>query len=995
MVTSTRARHGGLLALLLLLGCGPAWAGAGVWTNTGPFGGNVLALAVDPSTPTTLYAAAPGGGVFKSTNGGASWVAASQGIATQSVTALAIDPQTPTTLYAAAFGPATFAGASAVTAGALFKSTDGAQSWTELPVDPVTLEPGPATPPNGIGIDPEATSTIFAASLGGVFKSVDGGMTWSGATDGSNGLPAGGDFGVVVVDPQHSATIYAGSTTGPGAPGAGMFKSVDGGATWQAINTGLTACSFLDVVGLAIDPQTPSTLYAALSCGSAATGVYQSVNGGGSWTQVETGTAGPVAVAPTTVYVGGSVDGVGSGVEKSTDGGASFVPASSGLGVLPVNALAVSAQNPSTLYAGSFNGVFVSGNAAATWSAASNGLSLMPVSVLAIDPTAPTTLYAGTGLPGQSGDGIYKSVDGGASWSSTDLAGLTVFSGLPPQEITALAVDPATPSTVYAGDDLGDVFVSTNGGTSWAQSDNGIATGSVVVAIQIDPNAPGTVYAALDFGVFKSTDGGSSWQAAGTTGLPANAGAVGLSVLGLSPTVLALATVQSGVFLSSDGGNSWQPLDTSFTSSVAPASGLLQAPIPVVPCQQIFDNFQADIYAANLIDLLMVCRSPDAVKPKPGCTPCAVYSYILHNLRLSSGSTSEAPAGAQVPPGAVVTPIGPPDGADPGACDPLGAAVFDPVTAGNFYIASGCGVARGSNFGAQLTAMNLGLPLNLQVAALAITPNASDLYAGSQGGGVYRYSLVDSPIAAAVLPSSRSVEIGAPATAFATMINAGSAAATGCFLAPSTRLPAGFSYQTTAPGTNALTGSANTPVNIPAGGVQTFLFSYTPGVAINPIDAQLDFDCDGLAPAIALPGINTLLFSGSPTPVPDVVALAATPSQDGIIDIPGSAGANAFAVATLNLGASASLTASPSATTAGLPISLAICQTNPSTAQCLATAAASVTTTINGGDTPTFAIFVGGGGIVAYDPVGNRIAVQFTDASGNIRGSTSVAVRTQ
>jgi hypothetical protein len=111
--------------------------------------------------------------------------------------------------------------------------------------------------------------------------------------------------------------------------------------------------------------------------------------------------------------------------------------------------------------------------------------------------------------------------------------------------------------------------------------------------------------------------------------------------------------------------------------------------------------------------------------------------------------------------------------------------------------------------------------------------------------------------------------------------------------------------------------------------------------------------------------------------------------------LPGATGANAFAVATVNLGAAGSLTAAPGATSPALPISLAICQTVPSTGQCQGTAASSVTATINGGDTPTFAIFVGGAGTVPFDPVGNRIAVQFTDASGNIRGSTSVAVRTQ
>jgi hypothetical protein len=72
-----------------------------------------------------------------------------------------------------------------------------------------------------------------------------------------------------------------------------------------------------------------------------------------------------------------------------------------------------------------------------------------------------------------------------------------------------------------------------------------------------------------------------------------------------------------------------------------------------------------------------------------------------------------------------------------------------------------------------------------------------------------------------------------------------------------------------------------------------------------------------------------------------------------------------------------------------------ICQTSPSTGVCLATPAASVTTTINANDTPTFAIFVQGSAAVPFQPAANRVFVQFQDAGGAIRGSASVAVRTQ
>jgi hypothetical protein len=139
--------------------------------------------------------------------------------------------------------------------------------------------------------------------------------------------------------------------------------------------------------------------------------------------------------------------------------------------------------------------------------------------------------------------------------------------------------------------------------------------------------------------------------------------------------------------------------------------------------------------------------------------------------------------------------------------------------------------------------------------------------------------------------------------------------------------------------------------------------------------------------------VNTLLLSSSSTPVPDIVALAATQGNNGIVDVPSATGAGAFAVATVNVGAEALITATAEPASAGLPVSLLVCQTDPTSGQCRAAPASSASTQIGPGETPTFAVFVQGGP-VPFDPARNRIDVRFTDAGGVIRGSTSVAVRT-
>jgi hypothetical protein len=250
-------------------------------------------------------------------------------------------------------------------------------------------------------------------------------------------------------------------------------------------------------------------------------------------------------------------------------------------------------------------------------------------------------------------------------------------------------------------------------------------------------------------------------------------------------------------------------------------------------------------------------------------------------------------------------------------------------------------------------------------------------------------------LVSAVLPLSRSVQIGTPATTFATIINAGAVPALGCSIVPAVNLPGNYVYQTTDPATNALTGSPDAPVPIAAGGSQSFVLAFTPTAAFAPLDVGFAFNCNSIGSAVSVTGLNTLLLSASATPVPDIIVESATPSGDGILDIPGPTESAAFATATFNFGSSAAITVTADTGSTTLPLALTLCQTNPGSGQCLATASPSVTTTINSNATPTFAIFATASGAIAFAPATSRIFVRFKDGGGAIRGSTSVAVRTQ
>ena len=250
-------------------------------------------------------------------------------------------------------------------------------------------------------------------------------------------------------------------------------------------------------------------------------------------------------------------------------------------------------------------------------------------------------------------------------------------------------------------------------------------------------------------------------------------------------------------------------------------------------------------------------------------------------------------------------------------------------------------------------------------------------------------------LAAAVLPSSRSVVVGKTAVALATMINTGAEAGRDCGVSLGNAAVGRLTYQATDPSTNAPTGSADRPVSIAPGASQTFVIGVTADQPMPTTDLVLEFQCATGSAAPSTPGLNTLRLSASTTPVPDIIALSATQSGDGIVDVPGAQGMAAFAVAAANLGLAGSITASADTGWASPPIALTLCQTDTATGACRTEIASSVRAQIGEGDMPSFAVFVQGQGAVPFDPATSRIVVRFRDDDGVERGATSVAVRTR
>jgi photosystem II stability/assembly factor-like uncharacterized protein len=267
----------------LVIICSLNWvaAQAATWTPVGPEGGNIAALAIDPQNPAVLYAGtAEGSGLFKSTDGGAHWVVANTGLTDTAVISLAINPQNTAILYAGTFS------------GGLFKSTDGGLHWNASGLAGQKV--------NAVVINVTLPTTMYAGiDNGGVFKSIDGGNSWTPTS------LANADVLCLSDDPQTPSTIYAGTGSNT------LLKSTDSGTIWQTIYSYPSAGG---VSAIAIDPQTPATLYVGFhSRGDLIPGaLFKSIDGGQSWNEASAGLAGRVDIHtlaidpqnPATVYAG-------------------------------------------------------------------------------------------------------------------------------------------------------------------------------------------------------------------------------------------------------------------------------------------------------------------------------------------------------------------------------------------------------------------------------------------------------------------------------------------------------------------------------------------------------------------------------------------------------------------------------------------------------------------------------------------------------------------
>lgn len=572
----TRGAAGRSVAVVILAGWLAAGARGGdgvVWRELGPaplnggdlYTGRVAAVACSPADANTYFVGAADGGVWRTLDGGASWTPLTDHMPTSAIGALAIDPADSNVVYAGT-GEANYANHSRYGLG-LYKSVDGGDSWVQLAqetfagrtfarlaVDPADSEVLYAAVGRAGGFPALAAAKGHPGANGavGVFRSDDGGVSWQHLTNGIPAQPATD----LALDPQNSGTIYAAIGNIFGGSSNGVYKSVDGGQSWTKLGGGLPT-SQVGRISIAVAPTQPTRLYALVtrqadaSGGNAGTlGAWRSDTSGASWTSIPVGTDLQATygwyLSCVSVHPTNANTVIMGGLElrRSTNSGASW----STITPPHVDMHALAWDAAGRLVAGDDGGVHRSSDLGATWTALNSGLGVVQFYAgLSTHPTDPNILLGGAqdnGSNRRTSDSLlWTQVFGGdGGWTETDQA------------------SPNRLFVEYQG--TGNLFRSTNSGQSFQSSGSGISASDrncFLPPYQIAAdNSNRMLYATHR--VYRSTNGGSSWSAI-SGDLTNGSGAIrALALAPSDPQVVYAATNDGNLKVSFNGGSTFNSI---------------------------------------------------------------------------------------------------------------------------------------------------------------------------------------------------------------------------------------------------------------------------------------------------------------------------------------------------------------------------------------------------------------------------------------------------
>ncbi len=528
------------------------------WQFAGPtnIGGRITDIEMHPSSQQVIYFGAASGGVFKSTDGGTTFNPIFDQNNSLSIGDIAIANTDANTIYVGT-GEANCGGGSTTYDGmGIFKSTDGGNTWANMGLAQVRNV-------GRIAVNPKDKNTVYAAAMGdlygktpdrGVYKSTDGGNTWN------NVLFINDSTGAVdiAVNPANPDTVFAATWTrvrtparrNYGGPDCNIWRSYNGGNTWTKLANGLPANSATNGrIGLDIAPSSPNVLYTiyADNIGSFKN-IYKTIDNGNTWTTVN----------------GSSLSGM-----YSTYGWWN-------------GKIRIDPNNPNIVFAVGFD-VYRTTNGGNNWSGVTNGVHVDHHSVYVHPANSNLVLDANDG-------GFYKSTNGGTSWNK--------YNSAPISQFYACDIDFQNPTHLYGGlQDNGVQYTPTGALNNWTSifggdgfyclvdptnnanvycesqygnlntSMNGIGGSDRMnwcTPLALNPLNPSSVYYGSQR-LYKSLNKSASWNAISpdlTNGNQGNNGVVfgTLTTISVSPVdtnIIWIGTDDGNVRVTTNNGGSW------------------------------------------------------------------------------------------------------------------------------------------------------------------------------------------------------------------------------------------------------------------------------------------------------------------------------------------------------------------------------------------------------------------------------------------------------
>jgi photosystem II stability/assembly factor-like uncharacterized protein len=580
--------------------------------------GRVSDIAIHPDNENLWYVTIGSGGIWKTTNAGTTWTSIFDGQQSYSIGCITLDPQNPNIIWV---GSGENVGGRHIAYGdGVYRSEDGGNTWKNMGLKNSERI-------SKIIVHPSNSNIIWVASQGplwskggerGLYKSVDGGKTWK-RTLGDDEWVGVTD---VLIDPRNPNLLYAATWQRHrtvagymgGGPGTAIYRSYDGGETWEKLTSGLPS-SNMGKIGLAISPQKPDVIYAAIELDRRKGGVYRSENRGSSWTKMSdavSGGTGPhyyqeLYACPHNfdrIYLADNY------MQVSDDGGKTFYRMNENNKHVDNHAVAFKKHDPNYILVGCDGGLYESFDKTKTWKFISN-LPVTQFYKLALDDAMPFyNVYGGTQDNNtQGGPSRTENVNGiqNSDW-------FVILGGDGHQPAT----EPGNPNIVYGQWQQGNLtrHDRTTGENVYIQPqpDLGEKTERFNwdAPILVSHHNPTHLYFASQR-VWKSTDRGDSWTAIsgdltknierittpffGTTqswdnpwDIYAMSNYSTITSLAESPLLSGLiyAGTDDGLIqVTEDGGTNWRKVDFSR--------------IPGLPANAFVNDIKADLYDVNTV----------------------------------------------------------------------------------------------------------------------------------------------------------------------------------------------------------------------------------------------------------------------------------------------------------------------------------------------------------------------------------------------------------